>query len=159
MRLSHVIPLEAIAIDVPAKDKPQALKFLAKKLSKQSGIDPERIRSALAAREAIGSTGIGRGAAVPHVCFGELQRSYAVFARLDEAIDFDAIDGEPVDLLFAVISPNGPKCGASEPLSILASMSRLLREPSSTQALRTAGSVQAVYDVLLKTDDPVAMVS
>src|SRR5262249_27599611 len=107
MRLSDIITPATVAVRVHLEDKPHALKFAASSLGARSGLDPERICQALAAREELGSTGIGKGVAVPHVCFSDLDRPYALLCTLASPIGFDAIDGKPVDVIFTIITPTG----------------------------------------------------
>ena len=93
-------------------DKAHALRFAAGALGARAGVDPERIREALAAREDSASTGIGRGIAVPHVCLPGLDQAYALFCTLDEPIDFDLIDNKPVDLNFTIVTPPAAGSGS-----------------------------------------------
>jgi nitrogen PTS system EIIA component len=150
MRLTDVITPATIAVHVHLDDKAHALRFAAASLGARAGIDPERIREALAAREALGSTGIGRGIAVPHVCLPGLDQPYALFVTLGEPIAFDAIDGQPVDLIFTIVTP--PKAGNSggEGLSYLAAVSRMLRDEKAAQALRNADNPWSVHDIFGK---------
>ena len=152
MRLTDIITPATIAVHVHLDDKAHALRFAAASLGARSGLDPERIREALAAREALGSTGIGRGIAVPHVCLTGLDQPYALFCTLAEPIDFDAIDGKPVDLVFTIVTPPGAGAGAGggQALSYLAAVSRLLRDKDVAEALRKAGSPWSVYDIVGK---------
>ncbi|MGO8953687.1 MAG: PTS sugar transporter subunit IIA [Rhodomicrobium sp.] len=150
MRLSDIITPATIAVRVHIDDKAHALRFAASSLGARSGLDPERIREALAAREALGSTGIGRGVAVPHVCFPDLARPYALFCTLAAPIHFDAIDSKPVDLIFTIISPAGSGSGGSEALSYLAAVSRMLRDKALASALRNANNPWSVYDIIVK---------
>ncbi len=119
-------------------------------LGSRSGLDPERIANALAAREALGSTGIGHGVALPHVCFPDLERPYAFLCSLARPIGFDAIDGERVDLVCAVISPANAKAEGGESLSNLAAISRLLRDKERASAIRKAAKPLDIYDVIVK---------
>ena len=114
MRISDLITPASIAVRVHIGDKPDALRFAAHALGSRSGLDPERIANALAAREDLGSTGIGHGVALPHVCFPDLDRPYAFLCSLAKPIDFDSIDDGRVDLVCAVLSPTNPN---SESLS------------------------------------------
>ncbi len=148
MRLSEIISPATIAVHVRIEDQAHALKFAAASLAMRSGLDAERIRQALAAREALGSTGIGRGIAVPHVCFADLDRPYALFCTLAEPIEFDAIDDKPVDLIFTIITPARPTGG--EALTYLAAASRLLRDKDLAAALRNANNPWSVYDIIVK---------
>jgi nitrogen PTS system EIIA component len=150
MRLTDIITPSTVAVHVHLDGKAHALRFAAASLGARSGLDPERIRDALAAREALGSTGIGRGIAVPHVCLSDLDQAYALFCTLAQPIDFDAIDGKPVDLIFTIITPPGVGTGAGQALSYLAAVSRMLRDNSVAEALRNAGSPWLVYDIVGK---------
>jgi PTS system nitrogen regulatory IIA component len=151
MRLSEIITPAAIAVHVRLDDKAHALRFAASSLGARSGLEPERIRQALASREALGSTGIGRGVAIPHVCFADLDRPYALLCTLANPIGFDAIDGKPVDLIFAIITPMGsPGCGG-EALPYLAAVSRVLRGEGQAAGLRTANNPWSVYDIIVKS--------
>jgi nitrogen PTS system EIIA component len=150
MRLSEIITPGTIAVRVRLEDKAHALRFAAASLGARSGLEPGRIREALTAREALGSTGIGRGVAVPHVCFPDLDRPYALFCTLANPIGFDAIDGKPVDLIFTIITPVGAGCSGGEALPYLAAFSRILRSPDAAAALRNANNPWSVYDILIK---------
>src|SRR5207247_2165869 len=94
------------------------------------------------------STGVGRGIAIPHGRVPALKGIVSVFARLDEAIDFDALDGEPVDLIFLLLAPE--HAGADH-LKALARISRLLREPASIERLRASKDRAALYSVLTES--------
>jgi PTS system nitrogen regulatory IIA component len=150
MRISDLITPASIAVRVHIDDKPDALRFAAMALGSRSGLDPERIWEALAAREALGSTGIGHGVAVPHVCLPDLDRPYAFLCSLAKPIGFDAIDGERVDLVCAVIAPANSKSGGSESLTNLAAISRLLRDKDRATALRKAIRPAEIYDVVVR---------
>jgi nitrogen PTS system EIIA component len=151
MRLSDIVTPAAIAVQVRLEDKAHALKFAASLLGARSGLDPDRVCQALAAREALGSTGIGKGVAVPHVCFPDLDRPYALLCTLANPIGFDAIDGKPVDLIFTVITPTGSKgCNGGEALPYLAALSRILRDAGTAQALRHAKNTASVYDIIVR---------
>ncbi len=146
MRISDLIPPAAIAVGVQIDGKAQALKLAASSLGAISGLDPERIRQALASREALGSTGIGHGVALPHVCFQELDRSYALLQTLAVPIDFDSIDDQPVDIICTIISPASAAGGGS--LTCLAAVARVLRDSDRAEAIRKANSSWAVYDII-----------
>jgi PTS system nitrogen regulatory IIA component len=152
MRISELIPPEDVLLDVVLKDKPQALKFIADELSIDRVLDPERVRAALAAREDLGSTGVGEGIALPHVCIPELDASVGLFLRVTTPINFDSIDGKPVDIICAVISPEPEKCGANPPLSILAALARLLKDKSVADDLRQARNVTSVCKILSRSE-------
>jgi PTS system nitrogen regulatory IIA component len=96
----------------------------------------------------LGSTGVGRGIAIPHGRVPALHKIVTVFARLDGAIDFEALDDEPVDLIFLLLAPE--HAGADH-LKALARISRLLREPSSIEKLRASKDRAAIYSVLTES--------
>lgn len=115
------------------RDKEAALAELAKRASVIIGASSLQIAQALAAREGLGSTGIGAGIALPHARLGLPSLPLALFARLERPIPWDSIDRKPVDLVFLLLSPNEP---ADLHLKILAMVSRRLREASVAAALR-----------------------
>lgn len=149
MRLTDIITPASVTVHIHLNGKAQALKFAANSLGARSGLDPERIREALEAREALGSTGIGRGIAIPHVSLGGLDQPYALLCILAAPVDFDAIDSKPVDLIFTLITP--PNAGSSaNALPYLAAFSRMVREESVAQALRNADTPLSVCDIVEK---------
>ncbi len=150
MRISDLITPASIAVRVHIDDKADALRFAAMALGSRCGLDPERIRQALAQREALGSTGIGKGVAVPHVCLGDLDRPYGLFFTLARPIAFEAIDGAPVDLVCAIISPANADRGTSESLSLLAAISRILRNDERAAAMRKATDPWSVSGIIAK---------
>ncbi len=129
-----------ILLGVRAGSKPAVLTALARRASKLTGIAEPIILGALAAREALGSTGFGGGIAMPHARIEGLSGPIALFARLEKPTPFDAIDGKPVDLIVMLLSP---KAADSDHLSALAAFSRLLRDQSIAAALRIATSAAA----------------
>jgi PTS system nitrogen regulatory IIA component len=152
MRLSELIPPEDVILDVNVRDKPQALKFIAEELSIDRLLEPERVRQALAAREELGSTGIGRGIALPHVCLKELDGFRALFVRLAPPIDFNAVDGKPVDLIFTIISPTAKEGSPYKPLSLLAAVCRMLQDEAVAGELRHARSASSVCKIFRRLD-------
>jgi nitrogen PTS system EIIA component len=150
MRLTDLITPATVAVHVRLDGKAHALKFAAAALGSRTGLDPEVIREALAAREALGSTGIGRGIAVPHVPLGGLDQPHAMLCILASPIGFDAIDDKPVDLIFTIITPPNASANAGNALSYLAAFSRMVREETAAEALRNADSPLSVCDIVEK---------
>ncbi len=99
MRISDLTPPEDVILDVNINDKSQALKLVAEELAIDRAVDPERVRAALAAREQLGSTGIGHGIALPRVCLPELDACRARFVRAMPPVGLNAVDGKPVVLV------------------------------------------------------------
>ena len=148
MDLADLIAPEAVFPALKAKTKKQALQELAQRAAKVTGIDAREILDTLLQRERLGSTGVGRGIAIPHGRVPARHKIVTMFARLDEAIDFEALDDEPVDLVFLLLAPE--HAGADH-LKALARISRLLREPSSIEKLRASKDRAAIYSVLTES--------
>lgn len=148
MSLSDLISKEAIVPAMKAKDKKQALLQLAELAEKRTGIAARDVFEKLLQRERLGSTGIGRGIAIPHLRMEGLNEITCVFARLEQAIEFDSIDGEPVDLVFVLLTPE--HAGADH-LKALARISRLMRDPATTQKLRATKDRAALHAVLIQS--------
>lgn len=159
MRIADLITPASIAMRVHIDDKPDALRFAAMALGSRSGLQPERIREALSAREELGSTGIGRGVALPHVSFPDLDRPYALLFSLAKPIGFDAIDGAPVDLICAVISPAAPTSGSSESLSNLAAICRIMRDKDRAAAMRKAANPWDVHHIIVRSPENAAQLA
>ena len=145
MDLGDLITPQAIYPSLKAKNKKQALQDLAQRAAVLTGVEGREIFDTLLQRERLGSTGIGRGIAIPHGRVAALRNIVSVFARLEEPIEFEALDNEPVDLIFLLLAPE--HAGADH-LKALARISRLLREPSSIEKLRAAKDRAALYSVL-----------
>jgi PTS system nitrogen regulatory IIA component len=145
MDLADLISPEAVYPSLKAKTKKQALQEMAQRASGLTGVDAREIFDTLMQRERLGSTGIGRGIAIPHGRVAALRNIVSVFARLDEPIEFEALDNEPVDLIFLLLAPE--HAGADH-LKALARISRLLREPATIDKLRASRDRAALYSVL-----------
>jgi nitrogen PTS system EIIA component len=145
MDLGDLIAPEGVIAALKAKTKKQALQELARKAEMLTGLEQSIVFEALLQRERLGSTGVGRGIAIPHGKLPGLNEVVTVFARLEEPIDFDSVDAEPVDLMFLLLAPE--HAGADH-LKALARISRLLRDPHSIQKLRSCQDTHALYAVL-----------
>jgi PTS system nitrogen regulatory IIA component len=140
-----LITPQAILPNLKAGNKKQALQELARKASELTGQHERAIFDVLLERERLGTTGVGHGIAIPHGKLSSLDRVHGVFARLERPIDFDAIDEQPVDLIFLLLAPE--QAGADH-LKALARVSRLLRDQSMCEKLRGAESGDAIYALL-----------
>src|SRR5262245_37440881 len=105
MDLADLIAPEAVYPSLRAKSKKQALQEVAQRAAALTGLEARSIFDTLLQRERLGSTGVGRGIAIPHGRLAALPRIVSVFARLEEPIEFEALDGEPVDLIFLLLAP------------------------------------------------------
>lgn len=128
-----------------ASDKPGLLRDLAQRAAKQLAIEPPAVLDALQAREALGSTGVGQGIALPHARLAGLDRFFGLFARLPRPIEFDAIDERPVDLIFLLLIPER---AGNDHLAALAAISRRLRDPAVATRLRAAKTARDLYGLL-----------
>jgi PTS system nitrogen regulatory IIA component len=145
MDLGDILAKEGVIPSLAAKSKKQALLELSERAGELTGTTSREIIDCLMQRERLGSTGLGRGIAVPHVKLRNLSRIHCLFARLKAPIDFDALDGEPVDLVFLLLAPEH---ASGDHLKALARISRLLREPKTLEQLRSARDRSALYGVL-----------
>jgi nitrogen PTS system EIIA component len=145
MTLADIIDARAILAGVKAQNKKQLLQDLAQTLAPLVAIDSRVIFDTLLQREKLGSTGLGQGIAIPHGRLPSITRVYGVFARLQNPIAFESVDGEPVDLAFALISPD--HAGADH-LTALARVSRLLRDSATLKKLRGTESRDGLYAIL-----------
>ena len=129
--------------------KKQVLQELSAHAAKLTGLDERAIFEALLQRERLGSTGIGEGLAIPHGKLPGLERLFGLVARLERPIDFEALDGQPVDILFLLLAPEG---AGADHLKALARAARVLRQPGVIERIRAARDAAALYAVM--TDAP-----
>jgi nitrogen PTS system EIIA component len=145
MEITDFVSPDAIIPSMKAKDKKHALHDLAEAASRQSGIPAREVFDSFVQRERLGSTGVGRGIAIPHLRVAGLKKIVCIFARLDTPIAFDSHDGEDVDLIFALLTPEQ---AGGDHLKALARISRLMREPTTTQKLRASKDRASLHTVL-----------
>lgn len=149
MKLGTILPPGMIAAGLKANSKKQLLQELAALAARGSDVNEREVFDALLQRERLGSTGIGNGLAIPHGRFANIQRLMGVFARLDKPVDFEAVDGIPVDLVFVLLAPEG---AGADHLQGLARVARLLRNPLVVQSLRSTRDSAAIYSILTAGD-------
>jgi PTS system nitrogen regulatory IIA component len=150
MILSQFLDFEAIRVDLAVNNKRQLLNQLAQIAGQRLSLDPALIADSIGEREKLGSTGFGGGVAIPHGKLAGLERVYALVARLATPVDYKAIDGSKVDLVFLLLSP--PDAGA-EHLKALAAVSRMVRNAGIVEKLRGARSRDALAAVLLGAEE------
>lgn len=150
MHLSDFLDFDAIKTGLPGGSKKALLQQLANLAGGRLELDSAAILSSLTEREQLGSTGFGQGVAIPHGKIEGLKRIYCLFVRLAEPLDYKAIDGRPVDLVFLLLSP--PDAGA-EHLKALAAISRVTRHAATLEKMRGARSRDALAAVLLAADE------
>lgn len=149
MDLRNIVCDDGILPDLSARGKKQVLQELSEHASEQTGIPAREIFETLLQRERLGSTGLGRGIAIPHIKLAQLDRIVCLFARLSDPIDFDAIDGDPVDLIFLLLAPEH---ASGDHLKALSRISRLMRVPSVLEDLRSAASTDQMRTILTSMD-------
>ena len=150
MLLSEFLDFDAIKPALPAGNKRSLLQQLANIAGQRLKMEPAAILECLAERERIGSTGFGQGVAIPHAKVLGLGRIYGLAVRLAEPVNYSAIDGGPVDLVFLLLSP--PDAGA-EHLKALAAISRVIRHGPTLEQMRGARSRDALAAVLMGADE------
>jgi PTS system nitrogen regulatory IIA component len=143
--LSAILTGDAIDEHLAATNKKGLFQQIAGAVSRRTGVPAKAIVACLAEREKIGSTGFGGGVAIPHCKVEGLDRVVGYFARLAAPIDFQSVDGLPVDLVFTLLSP--PDAGADH-LKALAGVSRALRDRNLAAKLRGARSRDAIFALL-----------
>lgn len=150
MQLRDFLDSDAIKTALPGGNKRSLLQQLANLAAQRLTLPPAAVLASLTEREQLGSTGFGQGVAIPHGKIDGLERIYGLFARLAEPVDFKAIDGRPVDLVFLLLSP--PDAGA-EHLKALAAISRVTRQGATLERLRGARSRDALAAVLIGAEE------
>ncbi len=144
MGLEEILAPEAVIPNLKARSKREAIAQLADAAHALTGVDAALIRDTLLERERLGSTGVGRGVAIPHGKIEGLPGVVGVLARLDSPVDFDALDDQPVDLVFLLLAPSH---ASAAHLKALAKVSRLLRDEKSREALRGAKTAEAMFAI------------
>ena len=145
MDFGDLLTIDGIVPSLKARDKKEALRELSKRAAELTGLSERELFDALLHRERLGSTGFGRGIAIPHVKLRPLKTIVCVFARVAEPIPFDAPDGEPVDIIFLLL---GPEHASGDHLKALARISRLVRDPKALERLRAAHEKEALFAIL-----------
>ena len=145
MELADILSEESVLFCTDIKTKHDVLERLANQAAKETGFTPQEIFAALNDREALGSTGLGNGIAVPHGRFPGLKSVVAVFMKLTVPVDFDSVDDQPVDLVMMLLAPVG---AGADHLKALARVARILRTDSVAETLRRANDPARLYSVL-----------
>src|SRR5580704_11548822 len=145
MQIKEFLSADDVLVDVRASDKDALLHELAQRAATVGHIDPATVISEIEKRERLGSTGVGGGIAIPHARIAGVAKPVGVLAKLRRPIDFAAIDGQPVDLVFLLLLPTTAQ---GEQLTALAAVARRLRDPMTAESLRRAADRAAVYRVI-----------
>ncbi|MFN3959491.1 MAG: PTS sugar transporter subunit IIA [Parvularculaceae bacterium] len=151
MPLADLLSPKAVILNLHARCKREALSALADRAAALTGADAAVIREALMEREKLGSTGVGRGVAIPHGKIEGLAAMTGLLAKLDQPIDFEAVDDQPVDLIFVLLAPAD---ASAAHLKALAKVSRLLRDDRVREALRGAETAEAFFAIAIDSERP-----
>jgi nitrogen PTS system EIIA component len=145
MDIADLITPDSVIANLRVASKKQALHELARRAAQLTGLHERLIFDALLERERLGSTGVGLGIAVPHGKLAGLARLHGLFARLERPVDYDAVDDQPVDLVFLLLAP---EAAGADHLKALARISRLLRNRAVCEKLRGTDNTDALYALL-----------
>ena len=145
MDIADLLDPRAVIPSLRAANKKQLLQEIARRAAEITGESERAIFDVLLERERLGTTGVGSGIAIPHGKLPGLKRLYGLFARLETPIDFEAIDEQPVDLVFLLLAPGG---AGADHLKALARVSRLLRDRTICDKLRGSDKAEALYALL-----------
>lgn len=153
MALADLLRQDAIIPALKVNSKKQLLQELAAKASKLTGHTEREIFDVILQRERLGSTGVGHGIAIPHGKLTKLDAIFGLFARLEAPVDFEALDDEPVDLVFMLLAPEG---AGADHLKALSRIARVLRDQELVAKLRATESASAIYAFLNEEQAPSA---
>jgi len=143
--ISSFLSPSDVFLDVREPDKNSVLRDLARRAAPSVGLSSDAILAELLKREQLGSTGMGGGVAIPHARYAGLKKPFGLVARLKPAVDFEAIDGMPVDLVFVLLVPSAAE---GDHLNVLAAVSRRMRSREVTQKLRFIQDKDIFYKLL-----------
>jgi len=148
MTLIDLLSPAAVISPLRANGKKQALQELALHAARITGLHERELFETLLQRERLGSTGIGEGIAIPHGRVAGIDRLVGLFARAEKPIDFEALDGQPVDIIFVLIAPEG---AGADHLKALARVARVLRNQAVLEQIRLVRDPAAIYAILAES--------
>jgi PTS system nitrogen regulatory IIA component len=140
MDLNDLIKVSAVMPALKANSKKQLLQLLAEKAASVTGLPEREVFDTILQRERLGSTGVGNGIAIPHIT--------GIFARLETPVDFEALDDQPVDLVFLLLAPEG---AGADHLKALSRIARVLRDPDTMAKIRATSEADAIHTLLSQT--------
>jgi PTS system nitrogen regulatory IIA component len=151
MELAELLSLDGVVANLKAGSKKQVLQELSGRAALVTGLSERAIFDVLLERERLGTTGVGNGIAIPHGKLAELERLHGLFVKLERPVDFDAVDDEPVDLVFLLLAPES---AGADHLKALAWVSRLLRDKTVCEKLRGSDEDDALFALLTDSAAP-----
>ena len=151
MEIAELLTPEAVIPQMKVGSKKQALQELSCFAAELTGVEEHTIFEVLLERERLGTTGVGNGIAIPHGKLDNVSQICGIFARLDAPIDFDAIDDQPVDLIFVLLAPES---AGADHLKALAWVSRLLRDNSICEKIRRSENRESILKLICGSTTP-----
>ena len=148
MEINDLISSEEVVASLRVTSKKQALQELARRAAEISGEHERAVFDVLMERERLGTTGVGNGIAIPHGKLASLKRLHGLFARLEQPVEFQAIDDQPVDLIFLLLAPES---AGADHLKALARVSRLLRDKAICKKLRGTDTPDGLFAILTES--------
>src|SRR6478736_3812795 len=142
MDLGDLIQPDAVLPALKVNSKKQLLQAMSEKAAALTGLSEREVFDTILQRERLGSTGVGNGIAIPHGKLADIKTIIGIFARLDSAVDFEALDDQPVDLVFLLLAPEG---AGADHLKALSRIARVLRDQDLVAKLRATESASAIY--------------
>lgn len=154
MNLNQILPLERTLYNVDGGSKKRVLEFFSGFIAQNTpSLDSQEVFSRLISRERLGSTGVGNGVAIPHARNAHCRQPLGAFMRLKTPVDFDAIDGEPVDMLFVLLVP---ETAEDSHLSLLAQIAEIMNDADTRRSLRDADSQAGLHNVMMQAIDQIS---
>ena len=150
MQIDHILTPDRTFSGVQGGSKKRVLELIGKLVAQHTNLDPDAIYENLIAREKLGSTGFGNGIAIPHCRLEDCHQAIGALLQLDGKIDFDALDGQPVDLIFVLLVPQE---ATEQHLQILKMLAGKLDRADLREALRAAPDADALYRVMVNDGD------
>lgn len=148
MDLNELIEVSAVMPALKVNSKKQLLQLLAEKAASVTGLPEREVFDTILQRERLGSTGVGNGIAIPHGKIAGIPQITGIFARLETAIDFEALDDQPVDLVFLLLAPEG---AGADHLKALSRIARVLRDSDIVSKIRGTQDATAIHSFLAHT--------
>lgn len=148
MEINDIVSTSGVVPNLKASSKKQAIQELARRAADICGQPERAVFDVLMEREKLGTTGVGNGIAIPHGKLENLDHLYGLFARLEAPVDFQAIDDQPVDLIFLLLAPES---AGADHLKALARVSRLLRDKPTCEKLRGTNTVDGLFAILTES--------
>jgi len=149
MELAQILVADGVKVLSNVSSKKRLLQSISEMSEDLHGLDAQKVFDALQERELLGATGMGKGIAVPHARMADVDHVIGFFLRLETPIDFDSIDRQPVDLVFALLAPED---AGADHLKALAKVSRTLRDETNCRKLRSTEDPSALFAILTETN-------